>query len=115
MCCRACQQGRIGDTAAEAADWLSDTAVSCLASAAVFNSLSAAVTSSWAVGSGSTSISYDDMTTSSVRRANMGSTGSASVTVVGAGMGASRFVVIPDMYIACSVSPICFCFGWSLS
>ena len=79
---------RLGQTACESSDWVSDTSVRCKHSQGGRMSLRALVTvHGGGRGSISAAFSYDRVQLSSARRGNAAASGSASVTIHGAGLG----------------------------
>ncbi|EKX32939.1 hypothetical protein GUITHDRAFT_120857, partial [Guillardia theta CCMP2712] len=84
-------QGRSGLSACEASTWLSDTALSCLESSGPGGSQRVSVTVDERVSSVTDAYSADRTRVSSVLRSNVPSTGSLSVTLVGAGAGLAGY------------------------
>ncbi|KAJ1470089.1 hypothetical protein T484DRAFT_1849086 [Baffinella frigidus] len=95
---------RVGLTACEASGWESDSSVRCLGSGGVFGTLRVAMTAGIRAGSVTEGLSYDvpmlagglnltfnEHTNATFVRSNSPSTGSASVTIVGSGMGLTDF------------------------
>ena len=78
---------RLGLSACEATDWLSDSSVRCRVSSGVRGTRGVSVTVGERVGSVSEAYSFDAATLSVLRVGNRAATGSASVTVQGAGFG----------------------------
>jgi hypothetical protein len=82
------QAARIGASAAEASDWVSDTQLQCKLATAFRASLRVAVTAARVSGSLTEAVSFDAVALSSVRRTNVHATGSLSVTITGASLAA---------------------------
>eukprot|EP00961_Rhodomonas_salina_P272087 3676939-Rhodomonas_salina.1 len=74
-------------TAAEAQEWVSDTAIRGLCSHGVPGSERLIVSTGMLVSSISDAVSYDKVALSSMPRANVAATGAMSVTVAGSGLG----------------------------
>ena len=91
-CCRYCVRGRLGETGAQATEWVSDSSVVCKMAAGAFSSMAVAATAGDDVGSISGAMSYSLSVVSAVTRSNEGTSGGESVTLVGAALGTSRFV-----------------------
>ncbi|KAJ1465477.1 hypothetical protein T484DRAFT_1864633, partial [Baffinella frigidus] len=96
---------RVGATVCEASEWESDSALACKTPGGVFATRRLAVTAGVRVGTLTEALSYDvpmlgggldlnettDKNARTFSRTNMPSTGSASVTVVGSGLGRSDY------------------------
>ena len=78
---------RVGLSGCEASEWVSDSAVKCRVSSGVRGTRGVSVTVGERVGSVSEAYSFDAATLSVLRVGNRAATGSASVTVQGAGFG----------------------------
>jgi hypothetical protein len=85
--------GRIGQTGCEGTEWESETSVRCLAGHISQQTRGLTLTSGILVGSMSEAFSLD-LSLSVVQRANMASTGSASVTVHGSSLGLAAFTAL---------------------
>ena len=88
----------MGQTGAQATEWVSDSSVVCKIAAGTTGSLVVAATAGLDVGSISEGMSYSGVAISSVRPTNEGTTGGESVTLVGAGLGTTRCVCL---FIVC--------------
>ena len=80
-------RGRLGQTGCEGSEWASETSLRCLAGRGARDPHTAVVTAGGQAGSATAVYSADAGTMSSGKRYNMGSTGSASLTVHGSGLG----------------------------
>jgi DNA-directed RNA polymerase subunit H (RpoH/RPB5) len=84
-------RGRLGQTGCEGTRWESETSLRCLAGRGARGTHTAVVTAEGQAGSATAVYSADAVTMSSGKRYNTGSTGSASLTVHGSGLGMVAF------------------------
>jgi hypothetical protein len=80
-------KGREGQTGCEASEWESESSVRCRAGSGALKTKRVVLTAGTRAGSSTQALSMDIAGISFSHRANGGATGSASVTVHGAGMG----------------------------
>ena len=83
-------RGRVGQSGAQATEWVSDSSVVCKVAAGALGSLVVAATAGLDVGSVSEGMSYSGVAVSEAVRANVMTSGGESVTVAGAGLGTAR-------------------------
>jgi hypothetical protein len=86
--------GRVGQTGCEGTEWESETSVRCLVGSGVRGTRRMVVTAGEGGGSTSEAISFDMGSVSVSRRSNRAGTGSASVTLHGAGLGLVAFTAM---------------------
>ena len=80
-------KGRVGGTGCEASVWTSDSIVECRVSSGTLRTLSLAVTVGGSTGSLTEVLSYEALSTSSVRFTNLEVATTSGVTVSGSGLG----------------------------
>ena len=83
--------GKVGATGCESSEWTSSSSVRCLTAAGVRGTVRVGVTAGVRTGSVTELGSYDGPRASSALMRNGASTGSASVTVAGSGMGTADY------------------------
>ena len=85
------QAMRVGHSACEASDWVSETSVYCRIGAGVFGSLRVTLTAGDFVGSLTNALSFDVPPLSVLTRENRAATGSARVIVQGSSFGSVSY------------------------
>ena len=88
----------MGQSGAQATEWVSDSSVVCKVAAGTTGSLAVAATAGVDVGSISEGLSYSGVAISLVRPMNEGTTGGESVTLVGAELGTTRCVWLVNVW-----------------
>ena len=86
-----CLRGKVGETGCEGTEWESETSVRCHAGHGVRGTRRMAITAGERGGSSSVAMSFDSGSVCVSLQRNRAGTGSASVTVLGAGLGLVSF------------------------
>jgi hypothetical protein len=89
--------GRMGQTGCEGTGWESETSVRCLVGQGIRGTLRVVMTAGERTGSGSAMYSVDVGSMSVTRGSNLAGLGSASVTVLGAGLGLGALTALGRM------------------